>query len=146
MDLSCLVTKDSADEGKWFQYKQDGKLYDFGLLIYGEDSDVVTNFSRQQLKKLDVMSALSGKAKEFDEDEVDELLESNDSVICRIGGIKTWSDEKVPVELLGKVLKNDADSYAFMLEKIPAVKAFVLEKSKARKNFLPDMKNPSKNQ
>ena len=146
MDLSCFATKDTADAGKWFQVELYGKKQDFDLLIYGSDSDVVADFTRKQMKKYDIMGTYTGKNKSLDDEDIDELLDSVESFVCRIGGIRTHSNHEEPVTLGNRTLTNDAESYTYLVTQIPALKTFVLEKSGERKSFLPEMKNSSKKQ
>lgn len=149
MDLAQFATKDNADTGVWTPVVLYGKPADFDLLILGDDSDAVQQYNRKAAKKLKgVMSrAAKSEAAEFDDDTVDELVESNDeAVIIRIAGIRGWNIERKgakeinrqpePVTLDGAELKNDAASYRLLLAKIPAVKEFVLKVARDRTNFL----------
>ena len=69
-------------------------------------------------------------------------MDSNENITCRIGGIVAWDwkkDKSVPdekVELFGRELKNDVQSFNYLVDKLPAIKEFVLEKSNDRTNFL----------
>jgi len=149
MNLDGLVTQDKADSGEWFPVELYGKRLDFDLLILGDDSDTVTQFTRNRLKKLRA-SASKDKNRngELDDDALDEVFDSGDeAVIIRIAGIRGWkrdrdkkgkiiSEAEVPVELNGKELKNDKESYKFLITKIPAIKEFVLGIARDRTNFL----------
>ncbi len=138
-DLSEFATKDNADEGRWFPVKVCGKKLPVALLIYGDDSDTVREYTKRKLRKLKI--GKSGST-DIDEDTLEELMDSNENVTCRIGGIVSWDwkkDREVkddPVVLFGRELKNDMSSYNFLVDKLPAIKDFVLEKSNDRNNFL----------
>lgn len=138
-DLSEFATKDNADEGKWFPVKVCGKKLPVALLIYGDDSDKVREYTKKKLRKLKI--GKNGNA-DIDEDTLEELMDSNENITCRIGGIVAWDwkkDKSVPdekVELFGRELKNDVQSFNYLVDKLPAIKEFVLEKSNDRTNFL----------
>ena len=142
-DLSCFNTKDNADEGVIIPVKLDGQKLPLALKIYGSDSDVVRDYEKQKIRKLGL--GKKGK-KELDEDDIDELLENQDeAVIIRIGGIFDYDWKKKTVTeadtvIDGKVLKNDKESYAMLIEKIPALKDWVMAESNERGNFLADGK------
>lgn len=138
-DLSSFATKDKSEEGKWFPVKIDGTKYPIALLIYGDDSDIVQDFDRERVRKLGKSGI--GNGKEIDDEVIDELYESKDEgVLIRIGGIssydwkkKTNIDEQITIGEV--VIGNDKKSFAYLIDKIPAIKDFVTEKSK-RSNFL----------
>lgn len=142
-DLSCFNTKDNADEGVIIPVKIDGQKLPLALKIYGSDSDVVRDYEKQKIRKLGL--GKKGK-KEIDEDDIEELLENQDeAVIIRIGGIydydwkkKTVTNEDTIID--GKVLKNDRESYALLIDKIPALKDWVMKESNERGNFLSEGK------
>jgi hypothetical protein len=150
MELDNLVTQDNADTGVWTPVELYGKPADFDLLILGDDSDAVQQYSRKSLKKLKSVMGAAAKNKEpeFDDDTVDELADSTDeSVLVRIAGIRGWKRERdkkgkavneaaEPVTLNGTELKNDKESYKLLISKIPAIKEFVLNKARDRTNFL----------
>ncbi len=142
-DLSCFNTKDNADEGVIIPVKIDGQKLPLALRIYGSDSDVVRDYEKQKIRKLGL--GKKGK-KELDEDDIDELLENQDeAVIIRIGGIFDYDWKKKTVTeadtvIDGKVLKNDKESYALLIEKIPALKDWVMKESNERGNFLSEGK------
>ena len=142
-DITGFGTKDKADEGVIIPVKIDGQKLPLALKIFGNDSDVVKEYEMQKIRKLGI--GKKGK-KELDEEDIDELLETQDeAVIIRIGGIydydwkkKTVTDEDTVI--YGKVLKNDRESYALLIEKIPALKDWVMNESKERGNFLSEGK------
>ena len=142
-DLSCFNTKDNADEGVIIPVKLDGQKLPLALRIYGSDSDVVREYEKQKIRKLGI--GKKGK-KELDEDDIEELLENQDeAVIIRIGGIfdYDWKKKEITTEdtiIDGKVLKNDKESYALLIEKIPALKDWVMAESNERGNFLSEGK------
>jgi len=147
MDLNNLVTQENSDSGVWFPVVLYGKPADFDLLILGDDSDAVQQFSRKKMKKLKTLVANDQKSKEFDDDTIDELVESDEEgVVARIAGIRGWKVERKgkkevnrepePVTINGVELKNDKESYKLLVSKIPAVKEFVLDKARDRTNFL----------
>lgn len=139
-DLSAFATKDNAEEGIILPVKINGIKIPLAIKVYGSDSDVVKNYERQKIRKIGI--GIKGK-KELDEDDVEELLDSQDvGILIRIGGIYSydWEKEDVvkndPVILDGKTLECDEDSYKFLLKKMPAIKDWVIEKSNDRNNFL----------
>jgi len=150
MNLDGLVTQDKAESGEWFPVELYGKPADFDLLILGDDSDTVTRFNREAMKKLKgaVAKEKNGKGEEFDDETIDAMFDSNEeSVLVRIAGIRGWKRERdkkgkvvsetpEPVTLNGKELKNDKESFKLLITKIPAIKEFVLGKARDRANFL----------
>jgi hypothetical protein len=101
---------------------------------------MVQKYIRTQMKKLRHKAG-----EELDDETVDAVLESNsDVILVRLAGIRGLQfDEKrkeivgyEPVVLEGKELKDDKESYRFLVEKIPAIKDFVLKISGERTNFL----------
>jgi len=149
MDLNNLVTQENSDNGLWFPVELYGKPADFDLLILGDDSDKIQQYSRQKMKKLKNLAAEEKKNKgnEFSDEIIDGMLESGDEdVIVRIAGIRGWkvirNGKKAidrlaePVTLNGVELKNDKESFKLLVSKIPALKEFVLSKARDRTNFL----------
>ncbi len=142
MDIGNLVTQDNANEGKWFQLVLYGRKQPVDIKILGEDSDEVQQYLREKFRK--VKSAYKGNGKDFsdiDDDTLEELLDSAiDDTVIRISGVRTHGKEDEPVTIDGRVIKDDDDSYRYLVEKIPNIKDFVLTKSKERTNFLADKK------
>ena len=139
-DLSAFATKKQADEGIVIPVKIDGIKFPMAMKIYGSDSDVVVEHERAQIRKLQLSK--KGK-KDIDDDVIEELLDNQDeAVVIRIGGIWTydWKKKAVvnnePLELNGKTLSCDEDSYRFLIEEMPAIKNWVMEQSNDRANFL----------
>jgi len=143
-DLSIFATKDNADEGVILPVKINGRKLPLALKLFGSDSDVVQDFERAKIRKI----GLGKKGKtDVDEEDIEELLDSQSkSAVMRIGGIYSydWKKSKVvdddPVILDGKTLKNDKESYEYLLEKIPAIRDWVIENSNDRDNFLSEGK------
>jgi hypothetical protein len=149
MELDNLVTQDLADNGVWSPVMLYGKPADFDLLILGEDSDIVQQYSRKSLKKIKSFMGRTARSDkiELDDEAIDELADSSgEAVLIRIAGIRGWDVERKgskeisrkpeKVTLGGVELKNDRASYALLIKKIPAVKEFVLQVSGDRANFL----------
>ena len=142
-DLSAFATQEKAEEGVWFPVKLYGKKLPLAICLYGDDSDVVLRYNRDRLRKMKV-----GKngSTELDSETLEELLDTaDDNVIVRIAGISAYDLKKnenidEPLVLFEKTLGNDAKSYRFLIEKIPALKQFILEKSGERTNFLSEKK------
>ena len=137
-DLSAFATKDNAEEGVILPVKIDGMKLPIALKIYGSDSDVVRQYEREKLRKLGI--GKNGK-NEIDEDEFEELLESDEGVIVRIGGIYAYDWKKKttieePTVLNGKTLGCDKKSYEYLIENLPALKDWVMGRSNDRSNFL----------
>jgi len=138
-DLSCFATKDRADEGVILPVKIKGTKIPLAVKVYGSDSDAVIEHDKEKIRKL----GLGKKGKnEVDEDAVEELLEhQDDDYVVRIGGLYSydWKKKKTvddPVILFGKELKNDEESYRFLIEKMPSIKEWIKEQSDDRDNFL----------
>lgn len=138
-DLSGFATKEKADEGIVIPVKLGGIKIPLAIKIYGSDSDIVKEFERAKVRKLNFVR--KGK-NTLDAEDVEELLENQDeAIIIRIGGIWTydWDEQKTtdePIELFGKTLGCDKKSYEYLVDKMPAIKDWVLEKSNDRNNFL----------
>ena len=139
-DLSAFATKDNADEGVVIPVKIDGMKLPIALKIYGDDSDVVKDYERAKIRKLKI--GMNGKT-DIDEEDIDELLESQDeAVLIRIGGLWSYDwkkeavDESDPVKLGVHTLGCDKKSYKLLIANLPAIKDWVMEKSKDRTNFL----------
>lgn len=139
-DLSGFATKKEADEGVVLPVKIKGKKLPLAIKLFGGDSDVVKEYERSKIRKL----GLGKKGKnDLDEDDIDELLDSqDDAVLIRIGGVYSydWDKEEIvkddPVQLFGRIIQNDKVSYKFLIENIPALKDWILETSNERDNFL----------
>ena len=138
-DLSGFATKEKADEGIVIPVKLGGIKIPLAIKIYGSDSDIVKEFERAKVRKLNFVR--KGK-NTLDAEDVEELLENQDeAIIIRIGGIWTydWDEQKTtdePIELFGKTIGCDKKSYEYLVDKMPAIKDWVLEKSNDRNNFL----------
>lgn len=138
-DLSCFATKENADEGIVVPVKIDGVKIPLALKIFGSDSDVVRDYERSRIRKLGL--GKKGKS-DLDEDDIEELLDDEEGVLCRIGGLWSydWKKRTVvkddPVILDGKTLSCDKDSYEYLIEKMPAIKDWVRTQSNDRSNFL----------
>ena len=137
-DLSAFATKDNADDGVVFPVKIDGMKLPIALKIYGDDSDIVKQYDRARLRKMDF-----DKDGKLNKEVMEDLLDSaDDSIIVRIGGLWSYDwkkeavDESDPVILNGQTLGCDKKSYRLLIENLPAIKEFVTEKSKDRTNFL----------
>lgn len=138
MDITNLVTQDNANDGVWFQVVLYGKKQNLDIRILGADSDVVQQYQREQVRKMK-STFKNGKQsiEDIDDETFDELLDSTDeNIIVRINGVRTHNKTEEPLSICGKTLSNDKNSYAFLIEKIPALKEFVLKKSNERLNFL----------
>ena len=137
-DLSCFTTKDRAEEGVVLPVKIDGVKFPVAIRVYGSDSDVVRDFENSRLRK--IRFGKDGK-EGLDEDDIVDLLEDNEGVLCRIGGIYAydWRKKKVidgeDTVIDGVVLTNDKESYEFLIEKMPAIKDWVIKTSNERSNF-----------
>ena len=141
-DLSAFATKENSDEGVIFPVKIDGKKIPLALKIYGDDSDIVKQYDRTRLRKLEF-----GKDGKVDKEVMEELLDSaDDAILVRIGGLWSYDwkkeevDENDPVILKGQTLGCDKKSYKLLIENLPAIKDFVTEKAKDRSNFLSEGK------
>lgn len=138
-DLSAFATKDNADEGVVLPVRLNGTKIPLALRIYGSDSDIVIDYERSKIRKLGI--GRKGKT-DLNDDDIEELLENQDeAVVIRIGGIYAydWKKKAVvdePIELFGETLKCDKKSYAYLVEKMPAIKDWIMEQSNDRSNFL----------
>ncbi len=142
-DLSCFTTKDRAEEGVIVPVKIDGVKFPVALKVYGSDSDVVREYENSKIRK--IRFGKDGKDG-LDEDDIVEILEDEEGVLCRIGGIYAydWRKKKV-VEgedtiIDGVVLKNDRKSYEFLIDKMPAIKDWIVRTSNERSNFFAERK------
>lgn len=137
MNIGNLVTQDNANEGVWFQAVLYGRKQPFDIKVIGADSDTVQQYQKEQLRRVKA-SMKGGKAiDDIDDDEFEELLDSSDdNIINRINGLRTHGKPEEPLTLGDVTLGNDRESYALLIEKIPAIKEFVLKKSNERLNFL----------
>lgn len=142
-DLSAFATKDNAEEGIIFPVKINGIKFPIAIKIFGSDSDAVKLYERKAIKKLKIGKDNSDGV---DGDELVDLLDSNEGVLVRIGGIWSydWEEGSIveddPVTLGDKTIGNDKKSYEFLLEKVPALKDWIIEKSNKRENFLSERK------
>jgi hypothetical protein len=93
---------------------------------------------------------LNSTKSDIDDETIDTVLElNNEGVLIRIAGIRGLQFDKKhkeiighePVILEGRELKDDKESYRFLIEKIPAIKEFVLKISGERTNFLSENPN-----
>jgi hypothetical protein len=151
MDISHLVTQDNAEAGIWVEAELYGSKQGFELNILGNDSDSVQKYAREQMKK----ARRNAGKKELDDETIGAVLGfENGAALACIAGIRGLQFDEKHNEFLGYVpvvikyidqeskeekereLKNDKESYQFLIEKIPAVKDFVLKVSGDRSNFL----------
>ena len=143
-DLTGFATKDKADEGVILPVKIDGVKLPLAIKVYGSDSDVVREYERKRIRNMHL--GKNGKNAP-DEEDMENLLDTIDeAVLIRMGGIYAydWKKEKViegeETKLDGKVLKNDRESYKYLIEKMPAIKDWVTTNSNNRGNFLSEGK------
>jgi hypothetical protein len=145
LDISHLITQDNAEEGIWARVVILGKKYDFELKILGDDSDVVQKFHRAQVKKL----RTNANKTEMDDETADTILGPTDeAVLVRMAGIRSLCFDEEHKEVVGygavalkskeveKELKDDKESFLFLIKKMPAIKDFVIKISGDRANFL----------
>ncbi len=138
-DLSGFATKDSAEDGVILPVKIDGLKFPIAIKVYGSDSDAVKLYERKIMRKMNI--GKKGKT-DIDEDALDEILDSNEGALVRIGGMWSYDwkkkrvDESDPVVLDGETLGCNQESYELLLEKLPAIKDWVIEQSNNRDNFL----------
>lgn len=138
-DISGFATKDRADEGVIFPVVLNKKKLPMAIKIYGDDSDVVQEYNKEKLRKMNF--GKNGEL-ELDADTLEDLLDSDESVLVRIGGMWSYDlkkesvDENDPLILDGKTIECNKKSYSYVLKKVPALKEFVIEKAKERSNFL----------
>lgn len=137
MDIGNLITQDNANEGVWFQVVLYGHKQPFDAKIIGADSDIVQMHQRELIRKLKGSVKGTGKTiDDIDEETLEEFIDNADeNVIIRLAGLRTHGKDE-PLTIDGRELKNDHDSYAYIIEKIPDFKEFVLKKSNERLNFL----------
>ena len=137
MDISCLATKDKANEGVWFRVKLYGEEQPFEVKILGDDSDAVIKFdrekSRNKLSNIKV-EKFENYQSEFAKSFIEGFMDNSDeNILIRLVGIRALDKEPL---MLGKVeLKCDEASYKLLIDKIPAIKDFILAKSRERSNF-----------
>jgi len=137
MDISCLATKDKANEGVWFRVKLYGEEQPFEVKVLGDDADAVIKFNREKsrnklnnIKFEDINNYQSEFAKGFLEEFMDN---SDENALVRLAGIRSLDKEPL---MLGDIeLKCDEASYKLVIDKIPAIKDFILAKSRERSNF-----------
>jgi hypothetical protein len=141
MDISELATQENAEAGVWTRVELYGRKQAFELNILGDDSDTVQKYIKAQMKKLRFNN---GKVA-LDDEIIDDVFEPRtEGVLVRIAGIRGLQLDRKrreilgyePVILEGRELKNDKESYQFLVERIPAIKEFVLKISGDRTNFL----------
>lgn len=140
MDLSGFATKDTADEGVVLPVRIGGTKIPMAVKVYGSDSDAVREYERERIRRLRL--GRRGK-QDLTDDDIEELLDSQDEgVVVRIGGVWSYDWKKGcvveddPVELFGRRIGCDRQSYEFLVEKMPALKDWVMECSNDRGNFL----------
>jgi hypothetical protein len=141
MDITNLVTQDNAEAGVWTRVELYGKKQDFELNILGNDSDAVQKHIRAEMKRV----RLNAGKEKLDDEIIDNAFDSgNEGILVRIAGIRGLQFDKKHKEIVGyetvilegRELKDDKESYRFLIEKIPAIKDFVLKVSGDRTAFL----------
>lgn len=138
MDISEFATQEKAESGVWFQAEVCGQKMPMELLIYGDDSDVIQNHRKEKLRAL--KKATKKNNGDIADEQLDEILDNTDDVIKCIGGVRALDENGKPtsdkIELFGKTIENDEESYRFLIDKVRDLKNFILAKSKERANFL----------
>jgi hypothetical protein len=142
-DLAEICTKEKADEGVWIQAVLFGKKQNFEVKIFGDDSDVVHEYTKrkakEQMKKIRISRENGGADIDLDDDNLDEILEdSNEPALIRFGGIR--KTDGTPLKFNGDdfpVEKTDEKKklYDGLLCGSPALKDFIMNEAKKRANF-----------
>lgn len=141
MDISALATKGNADNGVWITVELYGEEQDFQLKILGDDSDAVSDYLRERVKK----TANRPEKKKFTDEDVDTVINMDrENTLIRLAGIRGIKrDDKgkivsydEPVIWKDREIKSTAKDYAFIIDNIPALKDFVARIARDRTNFL----------
>lgn len=134
MDILTLATTQNENNGVWFQFEAYGRKQDLDLLIYGNDSDVVKKYERDQLRDL---NKKRGKNGALTEEALDEMMEQPEELaIVKIGDFRCHSKHDEPIKKGDVVLTHDKAGIAELIKEIPEIIDFVKDISKERENFL----------
>ena len=137
-DLSSFANKQKSDEGVIFPVSLNGVKLPIAIKVYGNNSDVVKQYTNERLRKL----RISQNGVDFDEEALTEMLDSNDSVTVRMGGVYAYDWDKgevienEAVTLNNRTIKNDKASYNYLLDQIEDLGDWVIKKSKSKSDFL----------
>ena len=76
------------------------------------------------------------------DDDIAELLDSNESVVIRMGGVYSYDWDKgevienEPITLNNRTIKCDKASYNYLLDQIEDLSDWVMKKSNSKTDFL----------
>lgn len=136
MDLGKLATQDNANGGVWTQVELYEEKQDLDLCLYGDDSDVVKTYLREQLRNR--ATAKKNKNGGLSEEAINELIESeNDLVVIKVKDFRCHSKHDEEITLDGTAVTHDEDGVRKLIKAIPEIKDFITKFCKERENFLP---------
>lgn len=136
-DLSGFANKQKSDEGVIFPVSLNGVKLPIAIKVYGSNSDVVKQYKTERLRKI----RLNQNGIEIDDD-IAELLDSNESVVIRMGGVYSYDWDKgevienEPITLNNRTIKCDKASYNYLLDQIEDLSDWVMKKSNSKTDFL----------
>ena len=139
-DISCLVTKDGAEDGVWIQADLYGRKQPFEVCVIGADADAVILHNKQSEKEASkALGNLFSGGKTADIETADDIVDKRiANAVVRMAGLRSMDGS--PLMLQGIELKSDKESYSLLCRKVPAMIDFVVSKSNERENFLPGRK------
>lgn len=141
-DLSQICTRKKSCEGVWLPYILCGHTTDIEVLVFGNDSDEVRRYEREQLKSKfrNISVDKNSRNLELDDEALDTALDDGvDSALVRIGGIRRKDGTGLPFEGKDFPVEKDASTeplYRELLEGSPDMQEFVKNAAKDREAFL----------
>jgi len=140
-DLSQICSIDKSNEGVWKDFIMCGKKTNIKVLVYGDDSDIVQNYVKEQMRDKLKKINISGKnGVQFDEEDVEEMLENTVTpALIRFGGICQTDDTALSFKGAEFPKLKTADcvkEYEALLKGSPELQSFILEQAKNRTDFL----------
>lgn len=141
-DLSQICTRKKSCEGVWLPYTLCGQDTDIEVLVFGNDSDVVRHYEREQLKSKfrNISVGRNSGNLELDDEALDTALDDDvNSALVRIGGIRRKDGTGLPFEGKDFPVEKDASTeplYRELLEGSPDMQEFIKKAAKDREAFL----------
>lgn len=141
-DLSQICTRKKSCEGVWLPYTLCGQSTDIEVLVFGNDSDAVRRYEREQLKSRLSNFTIDKKSKNIglEDDALESAIDDPAAdALVRFGGIRRKGGEAIPFDGKDFPVQKDASNepmFRELLEGSPDLQEFINSAAKDREAFL----------